>query len=386
MTALSRKYQLCTQCVMDTSDPDITFDEGGKCNHCASFESLSELYWHRGPEGRVLLEELVAKIKKDGEGKDYDIVIGVSGGVDSSYLLHLCKVELGLRPIAVHVDSGWNSELAVSNIEKIVTKLGIDLFTHVVDWEEMRDLQLAYLRAGLANQDVPQDHIFPAEVYRLARKMNIHHIANGSNIATESILPANWGYDAADSKQILAIQKQFGTRPLKQYKTMSFWVRRLYFPYIYGINMFYPLNYMPYSKTEAMTLLQEKYDWIYYGGKHYESRWTRFFQSYYLPRRFGYDKRRAHLASLVVTGEMPRDAALAEMKNPPYDPKEIEADVAFVCRKLGIDRSEFDSLIQQPLKSHTDYPNHSRELNFVVKTARAMVRLRNAILGGKAGR
>lgn len=334
----------------------------------------------------MVLEQLAADIKRDGRGKEYDIVIGVSGGVDSSYLLHLCKADLGLRPIAVHVDSGWNSELAVSNIEKIVTKLGIDLFTHVVDWEEMRDLQLAYLRAGLANQDVPQDHIFPAEVYRLARKMNVHHIANGSNIATESILPKAWGYDASDAKQIISIHRKFGGRKLRQYKPMSLWTRRVYFPYLFKIHMFYPLNYIEYSKKDAMSLLNEEYGWVYYGGKHYESRWTRFFQSYYLPRRFGYDKRRAHLSSLVVTGEMTREDALEELKSPPYDPVDIEADVVFVCRKLGIDRSEFEALMQQPLRSHTDYPNHARELDTMIKTARAVVRLRRAILGDKAPR
>lgn len=381
-----RPYQICARCVMDTSDPLITFDESGVCSHCRDFDEMARLYWHKGPDGRAMLEDLAAGIKRDGRGKDYDIVIGVSGGVDSSYLLHLCKAELGLRPIAVHVDSGWNSELAVSNIEKIVTKLDIDLFTHVVDWEEMRDLQLSFIKSGVANQDIPQDHIFPAEVYRLARKMKIKHIANGSNLATEGILPSSWGYDAGDDKHIKAIQQRFGSKCLQQYRTMSYWERRIYFPYIYGIKMFYPLNYMHYSKVDAMKLLEQQYGWVYYGGKHFESRWTRFFQSYYLVKRFGYDKRRAHLSSLVVTGEISREDALSEMRKPAYDPKEIDADIEFICRKLGIQRSEFDAAMQQPLKSYKDYPNAEREVATALKVARSLVKVRKAVLGKPAQR
>lgn len=378
-------YQICTKCVMDTSDPKITFDEEGVCSHCHGFAKTAELAWFRGDEGRQQLERLATKIRRKGAGKPYDIVIGVSGGVDSSYLLHMCKVELGLRPLAVHVDAGWNSELAVANIEKIVSKLDIDLYTHVVDWEEMRDLQVAYLRSGIANQDVPQDHIFPAEVYRAARRLGVRHIANGANLATESILPKAWGYDSNDDKQILAIHRQFGESPLRTYKTMSLWEKRIYFPYVYGIKIFYPLNYIEYNKNNTIRLLEEEYGWSYYGGKHYESRWTQFFQSYYLPRRFGYDKRRAHLASLVVTGEISRADALEQLQSPPYDANEIEAHIDFICNKLRISRQEFEYTIQQPLKDFSDYPNYQLTVNIlrrVFLTLSAVKRMGASLMGG----
>jgi N-acetyl sugar amidotransferase len=352
-------YQICTRCVMDTSDPEIRFDANGVCSHCDEFDAAAKAHWHRGPVGREKLQRLVEKIKENGKGNDYDVVIGVSGGVDSSYLLHLCKKELALRPIAVHIDAGWNSDLAVSNIEKIVKKLQIDLYTHVVDWEEMKDLQRAYVRSGVANLDVPQDHIFIAEVYRTAVRMKVRHIANGSNLATESILPHAWGYDASDGRQLRAIHRQFGDRPLRQYKTISLLQRRIIIPYLHRVTALYPLNYIDYNKREAMRLLEAEYGWVYYGGKHYESRWTRFFQSYLLPRRYGYDKRRAHLASLVVTGEMTREVAMQELVSPPYDPQEIEADIDFVCRKLDMKRAEFESCLQQPLRSFQDYPNNA---------------------------
>ncbi len=352
---LPAPYQMCTRCVMDTTDPAITFDEGGVCAHCRGFNATSTR-WHRGDSGRVMLESLAATMRNDGAGSLYDVAVGVSGGVDSSYLLHLLSAELGLRVLAVHVDAGWNTELAVANIEKIVNKLGIELFTHVIDWEEMADLQLAYLRSGLANQDVPQDHIFPAEVLRATRTMKVRHIANGSNIATESILPAAWGYNAADARQLLAVHKRFGTKPLKTYRVMGF-LTRFILERLSAIQISFPLNYTNYSKVSAMKRLEEEYGWTYYGGKHYESRWTRFFQSYYLTRRFGFDKRKAHLSSLIVTGELTREKALEELRRPPYDPQEIEGDITFVCRKLGIERHVFESIVQQPAKDWTHYPN-----------------------------
>ena len=375
----ARAYQICTSCAMDTTDPAITFDDHGVCNHCHRFREMAAGHWHPNPEGRRKLRELVDQIKRDGQGKDYDVIIGVSGGVDSSYMLHLLKAELGLRPLALHVDAGWNSELAVSNIEKIVKKLDIDLYTHVVDWPEMRDLQLAYLKSGVANQDVPQDHIFAAEVLRFAMKTGARYIANGSNLATEGILPISWGHDASDSRQLKAIHKRYGTRSLKRYKPMSFWTRRIYLPLILKITVFQPLNLMEYSKVSAMDLLTEKYGWVYYGGKHYESRWTKFFQSYFLPRRFGYDKRRAHLASLVVAGEISREVALEELKVPPYDPVTIEADIEFVTRKLGISRGELENLMQQPLKSFADYPNEASLNEFARSGLRSLARIKKAI-------
>lgn len=356
-----RAYQVCSRCVMDTTDPDITFDEQGVCSHCAYFENSIKPAWAGPEKGAPLLEEMIARVKAYGRGKPYDCIIGLSGGVDSSY----CAVkaaEWGLRPLVVHVDAGWNSELAVMNIEQICKRLGFDLVTHVVDWEEMQDMQLAFLRSNLANQDVPQDHAFFAALYGYAEQAGIKYVINGSNFATESILPSSWGYDAMDATHIKAIHKRFGRRKRGNFPIVSFFDLFIKYPRILRMEVLRPLNYIAYSKEKAITVLERDFGWRYYGGKHFESRWTRFFQAYYLPHKFGYDKRKAHLSSLVLGGEMTRDQALEELRKPLYESKMLTEDKAYVAKKLGITLAEFEELLAQPPRHYSEFANHQRKM------------------------
>lgn len=353
----STPYKICVQCIMDTSDPQIYFDEQGVCNHCLKFKENAKKYWFPNQIGQKKLEALISQIKLSGKNHSYDVIIGLSGGVDSSYLCYWAVKEVGLRVLAVHVDAGWNSELAVSNIEKIVKLLEIDLVTQVVDWEEMRDLQLAFFKAGVANQDIPQDHAFLAGVYAAALKNNIRYILNGSNLATESILPIAWGHSSTDLDHIKGIHKKFGTKPLVRFPKVTFFQHYVSIPYIKKIRVIKPLNYMDYNKTQAIEVLEKKLGWRYYGGKHYESRFTKFFQSYWLPEKFGYDKRRAHLSSLIVSQQLSREAALSELTKPTYNLNELQEDKILIAKKLGISIEEFNNLMQQPNKHYTDYPN-----------------------------
>lgn len=352
-----RPYQMCSRCIMDTTDPWIEFDENGVCNHCHYFDNNVVPNWFPNEEGQAKLEAMIEEIKAYGKDKEYDCIIGLSGGVDSSYLA-VKTVEWGLRPLVVHVDAGWNSELAVKNIEQIVTKLGLDLITHVVDWEEMQDLQLAFLRSNLANQDVPQDHAYFAALYKYAVDAKIKYVISGSNYATESILPQAWGYDAMDIKHLTSIHKKFGKKKLKTFPRIGFLDFNVYYPYIWQMKVLAPLNFMPYSKSVAIDFLEREYGWRYYGGKHYESRWTRFFQAHYLPEKFGYDKRKAHLASLVVAGEISRETALQELEKPLYTDNELAEDKAFVAKKLGITVQDLEGMIAAPPRIYTEFPNN----------------------------
>ncbi len=343
---------------MDTTDEHIQFNVDGVCNHCVDFEMLQRPQILKGNDGKLALNAFVAKMKSDGKGKAYDCLIGISGGVDSSYVAHRV-IELGLRPLAVHVDTGWNSELAVSNIEKIVDALKIDLFTTVIDWDEMRDLQLAFLKSGVANCDVPQDHAFVAVLFKLAAKKGIRWIISGHNLQTESILPESWGYLSIDSKHLRSIHDRFGTRRLKSFPTYSLFDYTFWWPYVRRIKILKMLNFEDYRKDEARQFLIDRFGWRDYGGKHYESRFTKFFQSYYLPTKFGYDKRRAHLASLVVSGEMTRQAALDALSKPPFQPNEARQDRLYVAKKLGVSESELDFIISGPRKTYLDYPSNA---------------------------
>ena len=366
-----KPYQVCTRCIMDTTDPDITFDDKGVCNHCYYFDHNIMPAWPSPEKGAQMLKEMLARVKAYGQGKPYDCIIGLSGGIDSSFIA-VKAVEWGLRPLVVHVDAGWNSELAVMNIEQICKRLGLDLVTHVVDWEEMQDMQLAFLRSNLANQDVPQDHAFFAALYGYAIKAGIKYVISGSNFATESILPQSWGYDAMDATHVKAIHHQFGKRKRGKFPIVSFFDLYFRYPFILKMEVLRPLNYIAYNKEEAIKILERDYGWRYYGGKHYESRWTRFFQAYYLPHKFGYDKRKAHLASLVVSGQMTRNQALAELQKPLYDPKLLEEDKAFIAKKLGISVEEFDRLLQEPPRHYSEFPNHQRKFKLAFGTYRLL--------------
>ena len=353
------KYQVCSRCVMDTSDPDITFDQRGVCSHCTGFEAIARRHWFPNEQGRQLWSKQVTQMKAAGRGHNYDCILGLSGGVDSSYLA-LKIHEWGLRPLVVHVDAGWNSELAVANIEAIVKHCGYDLHTHVVDWEEMRDLQLAYLRAGIANQDVPQDHIFFASLYHFATRNGIRYILSGGNLATEGIFPKSWHGSAMDAVNLKAIHRRFGERPLRNFKTISFFQYYIWYPLAKRMRTVRPLNFMPYDKSLAIATLVDAVGYKPYGRKHGESQFTKLFQNYYLPKRFGYDKRKPHLSSLIVSGQMTREEALAKLEEPLYDPQELENDISYFCKKLRISRQQFDELVSGPIRSHTEFPTWDR--------------------------
>lgn len=380
LSAHQRPYQVCTHCVMDTTDPNISFDANGVCNHCLRYEAYASTLGDAATRA-TKLDEIVRTLKRAGRNRDYDCIMGLSGGVDSSYLAHFAVKTLGLRALVVHVDSGWNSELAVNNIENICNRLNIDLHTLVLDWEEMRDLQRAYFRSGVPNLDVPQDHAFNAAMVGEAKKYGIRHVLNGSNMQTESILPTAWGYDASDPRSLVAIHNRFGTVPLKTYPVRSDFSRFIFDPYVFGMRVHAPLSLIDYNKSAAKRLLQEELGWRDYGGKHYESRFTKFFQAHYLPTKFGYDKRKAHLASLIVSGQLSREAALQELALPLYDPKELELDIKYFCKKLDIPRSEYDQVMSAPPRTHRAYPNREATYALLRRTVQMISRARTTKFG-----
>lgn len=358
MTKNSREYQICKRCIMDTTDPDIIFDSKGVCNHCLTFDLDIKQNWFPNEDGRKKIETIVSQIKSEAKNKEYDCVLGLSGGVDSAYVAYIAKKEFGLRPLAVHVDAGWNSELAVKNIENIVKKLDIDLYTHVIDWEEMKDLQVSFLKASLANQDVPQDHVFFASLYAFAVKNNLRFILSGGNIATESTMPGAWVYNAMDLRHLISVHKQFGKNKLRTLPVVNFFKYYFYYPYVKKMTVIRPLNFMPYNKTGAIKILENELDFKYYGGKHFESRFTKWQQAYYRPMKFGYDERRAYLSCLILSGEMNREEALMEMSKNIYTDKDIEEDSLFVMQKLGLNEKEFKTILALPPKTFRDYSSN----------------------------
>lgn len=353
-----RAYQICTKCIMDTTDPEIVFDHDGVCNHCRQYEARSTAQHPNLSESKEdRLRTILTEMKKEGRNKEYDCVAGISGGVDSCYVVYLLKKH-GLNPLAVHFDSGWNSELAVNNIENILKKLDVDLHTFVVNWEEMRDLQLSFFKSSVPNQDIPTDHAILATLFMTAKKHHIKYIVSGSNMASESILPKAWGYASKDLRHIKAIQRRFGSLKLKQYPTLGI-AKEVFSRMIRRTKIVNFLDHIDYIKADAKKLLTDELDWRDYGGKHYESVFTRFFQSYYLPIKFGYDKRRAHLSSLIVSGQMLRDDALIEMENPTDTAENLKQGKIFVAKKLGLSEEEFDKIITQPPRRHLDYPSQA---------------------------
>lgn len=346
---------------MDTTDSKIIFGEKGVCDHCNNFYKHILPKWNTGEHGQRKLEILVDKVKKAGRGKDFDCIIGMSGGVDSSYLTYIAKEQLGLRPLVFHVDAGWNSQEAVNNIEKLVDKLELDLYTVVIDWEEMRDLQLAFFKAGVPHVDTPQDHAFFATMYKFAEEHNVKYILTGANLSTECIRnPIEWMYYQSDSIQLRDIHRKFGTRPLPSFPITSILRHKIYLPYIKGIKVVRPLDYVRYIKRDAMKLLVEKYGWQPYPRKHFESRFTRFYESYWLYRKFGFDTRRVQFSSLILTGQMTRAEALAELEQLPYDEYTIMHDFEYVATKLGITVTELQGYMETPNKTYLDYDSQQR--------------------------
>jgi N-acetyl sugar amidotransferase len=364
---------------MDTTDSEITFDERGVCDHCINFYENTLPNWHTDERGWHSLQRIVEKIKQEGEGKDFDCIMGMSGGVDSSYLTYVAKEKLGLRPLVFHVDAGWNSQEAVNNIETLVDKLGLDLFTEVIDWEEMRDLQLAFFKAGVPHIDVPQDHAFFATMYNFAAKYDIKYILTGANYSTECVKnPLEWIYFGTDVRQIKDIHRRFGQRPLNNFPLSNILRHKVYLRYLKGIRVVMPLNYVPYIKEDATRLLVEKFGWQTYPQKHFESRFTRFYEGYWLPQKFGFDTRKVQFSSLILTTQMTREAALERLSRPAYDESTIAHDFEYVATKLGITVEELQGYLTAPNKTHRDYKSQ-RGLFAVGAKAMKLMRLETAV-------
>lgn len=359
-------YQVCTRTVLDASYPGLTFDGDGICSQYWDFQNVIKPNWHPDESGRQVLERRVEEIRKS--GRDFDCLLGLSGGVDSSYMLHVMVKEFGLRPLVFHVDGGWNSELSVHNIHVLVDKLGLDLYTEVINWEEMRDFQLAWFKAGVPHLDIPQDHAFIAVLYKFAEQYGIKTILNGGNIATECVaMPFQYYYWGTDMRHIRDVIRRFGTVPMRSYPFSSVYRHKLYLRYLKGVKVFKPLNYMPYTKQHAVDVLRREYGWKPYPQKHFESRFTRFYEGYWLPTRFGFDVRRCQLSSLILTGQISREEALRVLEQPPYDPDTQGQDFEYVATKLRITPEELRQYHVMPKRYYWDYRNQHQILSLAEK-------------------
>lgn len=351
-------YRVCSRCIMDTTDPDIVFDGDGVCSHCHRYRSLVTSPRHTAKRQPGALDRLVAEMKEAGRGRRYDCVIGLSGGVDSSYVAYLCK-SLGLRPLAVHLDNGWDSEVAVGNIERLVDRLGLDLHTVVLDWESFRDLQVAFLRASTPDCEIPTDHAILASLYQAAARFGVRHILSGHNRATEGGGVPAWSQGHGDWRYIRSVHRRHGRRRLRGFPHYGP-LRFARYALVQKIRWDTLLDYVDYHKEDAMRLLQREVGWRPYAAKHGESTYTAFYQDYILPRKFGFDKRRLHLSSLVWSGQLSRQEALERMARPAAPERELERAKRYVVKKLGLSPEEFDGLMAQPPRRFEDYPSYTR--------------------------
>lgn len=351
-----REFQQCVRCIMDTSDPMITFDDEGVCNHCTEYLVKLPSKIHLGEQGRNDFNKIIGDIRQAGRKKKYDVIMGLSGGCDSSYVAYLIK-EYGLRILVVHLDNGWNSELSVNNIEKCIAYTNADLYTHVIDWEEFRNLQIAYLRAGVIDIEALTDHAIRSVIYRLTHKFNIEYNLSGSNFATEGILPSSWVYNKLDFKNIRAINSKFGTTRIKTFPGMSF-LKYVYYKAFTKIKPVDVLNFHDYKVEKAIDDMEKNMGWKYYGGKHHESIFTKFYQGYILPVKFGVDKRIAHYSTLICSDNLTRREAIGLMQRDVYSPEELAQDREYVLKKLGLSEQEFASIMGKEPVSHLAYPNN----------------------------
>lgn len=375
-----KSYQLCSKTVMDTSDPGIQFDEQGISNHYWEFQKLVKPNWHTGEAGKEKLAAIIDQIKAEGKGKEFDCIIGLSGGLDSTYMLHKMVTEYGLRPLVFHVDGGWNSELAVHNINVLIDALGLDLLTEVINWKEMKDFQLAMFKSGVPHLDIPQDMAFIGVLYKFAAQNKIKYIFNGGNISTECVLmPVEILYWGTDMLQIRDILKQYGSIPMKTFPFSSVFYHKIWLRYFKGVQVVKPLNYLNFKRQEAIDELQRLYNWKPYPQKHFESRFTRFFEGYWLPTRFGYDMRRNQFSSLILTGQMTREEALEALRHPALTPEIVAAEFQYISTKLGIKPEELRYYHEMPKKYYWDYKNQKRIFDF---GARVMQRFANTRRGG----
>ncbi|MEZ1537185.1 N-acetyl sugar amidotransferase [Pseudomonas asiatica] len=354
-----KDYKICTRCIMDTSDPNIRVDQHGVCEYCANFNSVIKPNWDTGARGESELMALAEKIKQHGKGKDFDCIIGLSGGLDSSYAAYIAKNVMGLRPLLFHVDAGWNTDQAVGNIERLVDGLGLDLYTDVINWEEMKDLQVAFLRSQISDQDLPQDAAFFSSLYKFARKHKIKYVLTGGNYSTECCRePEEWGgYPGIDKTLFNDIHGQFGKRALKSFPLVDILTYKVYYQRILGMQIVKPLNLVPYVKADAEATLERLFGWKRFKHKHHESRFTRFYEDYWMPRKFGYEKRRAHFSSLIMTGQLTREAALERIAKPEMDENFLKSEFEYVAHKLDLTVPELQGIFEGQNKTFRAYKN-----------------------------
>jgi N-acetyl sugar amidotransferase len=368
-----RKYQICKNCVMDTSDTTLSFDERGWCDYCCNYHSNIVSNWHPGERGIAEIMPVIEKIKQEGKGRDHDCLIGISGGLDSSYVTYIAKEKFGLRPLLFHCDAGWNSDLGVSNIQKIVDGLGVDLVTEVINWEEMKDLQRAFFKSQVPFVDTPQDLALFSALYNFAAKNDFKYVITGGNNSTECIRESiEWTYFSTDTRHVRDIHRKFGTRPLDTLPMCDIFKYKIFYRLIKGVRVIKLLDSVSFIKKNAIHELTEKFGWQPYQQKHYESRFTRFFESYWTPKKFGFDKRRAYLSSEILTGQLSRDEALIRIEKPELDEVTMEQEFEYVATKLGWSVAEFKEIFEGENKTFRDYKN-----NFLLITLGA--RLANLI-------
>ncbi len=354
---MSTTHKICSYCVMDTTDEDIIFDENGRCNHCKDFETILSII--NNSNKKQLVQNLIQQIKTKGKNKPYDCLVGISGGVDSCYTLFLC-VQWGLRPLALHIDNGWDSEIAVSNIKKMVTSLKVDYVSDVLDWEEFREIQLAFLKSSIVDLEIPTDLAIEASLYKTASKHGIPYIVAGGNYSSEGILPLTWGYHVLkDTKLYRHIVKNYCSVKRKSVPAVGLW-SEIYYKFIRGIKHVYPLNLIDYHKDEARAFLIKEFDWQDYGGKHHESTITGFWQSYVMPVKYNMDYRKATYSSQIISGQLSREQALEKLKDLPYKPEQIEKDKDYIAKKFNITRDELDYYLSLTPKTYKDFPNQKK--------------------------
>lgn len=352
-------YQICTNCIMDTSDSSITFDSKGHCDFCSNYYSEIQPNWHPNEIGLQKILPTIEKIKKDGEGKDYDCLIGISGGLDSSYVTYAAVRKFGLRPLMFHCDTGWNSDLGVSNIQCIIEGLNLDLVTEVIDWQEMKDLQRAFFKSQVPFVDTPQDVALFSALYKFAVKNNFKYVITGGNYSTEVVRESiDWTYFSTDTKHIRDIHKKFGEKELKTFPMVDILMYKTIYRWIHGMRVVKLLDSIPFIKKDAIKELNTLFGWQEYPQKHYESRFTRFYESYWTPKKFNFDKRRAYFSSEILTGQMSRDEALQKISTPQLDEVTMQKEFEYVAKKLDFTVEEFNDIFNSPNKSFRDYKNN----------------------------
>ena len=354
--------QICTNCIMDSTDSSIIFDENGICDYCYNYYNNIEPYWHTDDKGLAEIMKVISKIKKDTTGKTHECIIGISGGLDSSYVAYAAKEIFGLNPLLYHVDAGWNSDVSTSNIQKLVDGLGLELYTDVINWNEMKDLQRAFIKSQVPDIDTPQDLVFFSSLYNFAAKNGYKYILTGGNFSTECVRePLEWGaYYQTDMRYVRDIHNKFGERKLTTFPTCDIFKYKILYRFWHGVRVVKPLDWLPFYKEDATKLLEDKFGWQRYQHKHHESRFTRFYEAYWLPRKFGFDKRKNHLSSLILTKQLSREVALNRVSRPELPEEELVKEFEFVAKKLDFTVEELRSYFEGENKSYKDYKNNSK--------------------------